>query len=81
MIRMSQTAASVESRGINLMHSLFFLKADSSGEKDKKRYESSGDADISVLNAVSQVTFPSWRQERLAIQVAGLRPSCPPQGA
>lgn len=59
MIRMSQIAASVESRGINLMHSLFFLKATSSEEKDKKRYESFTDANISILNAVSPVTFPS----------------------
>lgn len=82
MIRMSQIAASVESRGINLMHSLFFLKANSSEEKDnKKRYESSRDANISILNAVSPVPFPSWWQERLAIQVVGLHPTCPPQGA
>lgn len=33
MMRMSQMAASVESRGINLMHSLFFLKTTSSKER------------------------------------------------
>lgn len=58
MIRMSQIAASVESRGINLMHSLFFLKANSSEEKDnKKRCESSRDASISILNVSRHVPF------------------------
>lgn len=79
MIRMSQIAASVESRGINLMHSLFFLKATSSEEKDKERYESTRDANISILNAVSPVTLPSWQQKRPVIPATGLRPSCPPQ--
>ena len=71
MIRMSQMAASVESRGINLMHSLFFLKATSSEGKDhKKRYESSRDAHIFILNTMSPVVFPSWRWTRLVIQDA-----------
>jgi hypothetical protein len=37
-------AASVESRGINLMHSLFFLKATSSEEKDNRESMSHRDA-------------------------------------
>lgn len=62
MIRMSQMAASVESRGINLMHSLFFLKATSSEGKDhKERYESSRGAHISTLNTMSPIRFPSRR--------------------
>lgn len=36
-IRMSQMAASVESRGINLIHNLLFLNAGSSGETQQQQ--------------------------------------------
>lgn len=39
MMRMSQMAASVESRGMNLMHSLFFLKTTSSKGRRTERCE------------------------------------------
>lgn len=84
MIRMSQIAASVESRGMNLMHSLFFLNATSSEGKNEKRHESSRDADISIpstrllsrtLPVSGSDRSPEWPDRR-----AGFYPSCPPQG-
>lgn len=51
---MSQMAASVESRGINLIHNLFFLKATSSAGKDKdKGSESPRTARRDILNTKS----------------------------
>lgn len=47
-IRISQIAASVESRGMNLMHSLFFLKATSSVKT--KQNKNSRRAEASALN-------------------------------
>lgn len=60
MIRMSQMAASVESRGMNLMHSLFFLKATSSAGKNKERRES-------IWSTGSPVSFPFWQRKGLVV--------------
>lgn len=60
MIRMSQMAASVESRGMNLMHSLFFLKATSSAGKNKERRES-------IWSTGSPVSFPFRQRKGLVV--------------
>lgn len=63
MMRMSQMAASVESRGINLMHSLFFLKATSSKEITTERCESDGDtASSPVWAAEGMATLVIWKK-------------------
>lgn len=55
---MSQMAASVESRGINLIHSLFFLKTTSSKERKTDSCESGGDAE-------GRITFVTWQRAEL----------------
>lgn len=47
-IRMSQIAASVESLGINLIHSLRFLKAGSSEENKNKDYRTISRPEVAV---------------------------------
>lgn len=66
MMRMSQMAASVESRGINLMHSLFFLKATSSKERTTERCESDRDAASSPLWTAEGMGHPCHLEEGLS---------------
>lgn len=62
MMRMSQMAASVESRGINLMHSLFFLKTTSSKERTTERCETGGDTPFSPFRTAEGEGHPVTRQ-------------------
>lgn len=73
--RMSQTAASVESRGINLMHSLFFLKAASSGGESKESRER-----VSVHSTAPPVTSrPGRARAAQRGRAAPFPPSAGPQ--